>query len=95
MPTTTDAIGRRRRRPARSTKPKHLNIAGESFTRNDIAAKEKAMSERGLNRLDKDGYPYIYLGGIKYRPDKAGDQYFLSRVIYRSKPTRGRRGGRT
>ena len=54
-----------RRREAR---PERISLGDQDAVRNDIVAKEEGSSERTLNRKDKDGAPFMYFGGCKYRP---------------------------
>lgn len=94
---TLDALGRRRR-PSRSSKPEYLIIGGKTFARNDIAAKDKSLSERGLNREDARGAASILIGGIKYRPLDQLDEHFLARVQLHPKakqPPKSKRGRRS
>ena len=75
-----------RSRPGRADRPEKLTIGGERFTRNDVKARKLGHTEKTLNRGDKDGAPYIYIGGVKYRPDQRYDAWLLSHIQAR-KPT--------
>jgi hypothetical protein len=84
-PTPQQRRGRPRGRWRRVNRPEHLVIAGEKCTRNDIKAKQLGGSERALNRGDKNGAPYLYVNGVKYRPERY-DDWLLSQ-IQTNKPT--------
>jgi hypothetical protein len=88
--TATTITTAARSRPGRAERPERIVIGGEACKRNDIKAKELGHTERTLNRGDKDGAPYIYIGGIKYRPDRRYDNWLLSRIQARN-PTSKRR----
>ena len=64
----------------RETHPERITIGDEVFVRNDVRAKECAMSERSLNRSDTEGAPYRFFGGVKYRPQKRDDEFLLKTV---------------
>jgi hypothetical protein len=85
--TTRDGPLDPRRREAH---PEHITIGGETFERNDIRARRLGMSERSVNRGDARGAPYVFLGGVKYRPVERHDQFILSGIQQR-KPERPRR----
>jgi hypothetical protein len=73
---STNNISRR----SRESRPEHLIIGGKGYTRNDVQAAEEGRSERGLNREDAKGCPYIYIGGVKYRPDDEYAEYVTTRI---------------
>jgi hypothetical protein len=64
----------------REQHPERIEIGGEGFLRNDIQAKQLGCSERSVNRGDKDGAPYVFIGGIKYRPEKRYAAFFMKRI---------------
>jgi hypothetical protein len=74
----------------RRAHPERITIGGETFARNDIRAKELCMSERSLNRGDAQGAPYVFLGGIKYRPVERHDAFILASIQQR-KPSSPKR----
>jgi hypothetical protein len=74
----------------RRAHPKRITIANEVLERNDIRAKNLCMSERSLNRGDARGAPFVFLGGIKYRPIERHDQFILASIQQR-KPERPKR----
>jgi hypothetical protein len=81
--------GKDRRRSAR---PERLWIGGVEFVRNDVVAQEQGnITERTVNRGDKDGAPYIYLGGVKYRPIARYHEFLLAQVQVRNRPRNKRR----
>jgi hypothetical protein len=83
MDTTTEPRLDPRRREAH---PERIRIGGESgeiFVRNDVLARELGESERSLNRRDKFGAPHVFLGGIKYRPEKRYAEFILASIRVR------------
>jgi hypothetical protein len=64
----------------RETHPERIAIGDEVFVRNDVRAKECAMSVRSLNRSDAEGAPYRFFGGVKYRPHKRHDEFLLKTI---------------
>jgi len=66
-------------RPKQS-RPKQIVVGDETFERNDITAKRYGVSERSLNRGDRDGAPYRFIGGVKYRPKSRYDQFILNSI---------------
>jgi hypothetical protein len=87
-----DKTWRRGTRP-RLERPERIPFAGgETLVRNDIFAASLGASERGINRGDAGGAPYIYVAGVKYRPLNAYHEYLAGKVIRRGQPPK-RRGG--
>jgi hypothetical protein len=72
----------------RRAHPERIAIGSETFERNDIRAKNLCMSERSLNRGDAQGAPYVFLGGIKYRPVERHHAFILSGIRARTPPRR-------
>ena len=64
----------------REAHPERIIIGGETFARNDIRARDLCMSERSLNRSDRHGAPYVFLGGVKYRPVERHNAHILSTI---------------
>lgn len=75
----------------REAHPEQIIIGDETFDRNDISAKRYAESVRSHNRRDKEGAPYLFLGGVKYRPRERLAAHIL-RGIQPIEPTKRRRG---
>jgi hypothetical protein len=71
----------------REAHPERITIANETFERNDIRAKNLCMSERSLNRGDAQGAPYVFLGGVKYRPVERHDAFILASIQQRKPPS--------
>jgi hypothetical protein len=71
----------------REAHPERITIANETFERNDIRAKKLCMSERSLNRGDAQGAPYVFLGGVKYRPVERHDAFILASIKQRKPPS--------
>jgi hypothetical protein len=67
----------------REAHPEVIAVGDETFERNDIRAKRLCMSERSLNRYDARGAPFIFLGGVKYRPVKQHDAFILASIEQR------------
>jgi hypothetical protein len=83
----------RRPRTKRTDRPERIPIPGDELVRNDLIAKEDGVTERTLNRGDKEGDSYTYVGGVKYRPYKKHKEYLASR-IRRLNPARAARAAR-
>jgi hypothetical protein len=81
----------------RSKRPERIDLGDDEAVRNDILAKEEGTAERTLNRADKHGAPFLFIGGVKYRPYRAYKQYLASRIQRKNQaePQRGRRRSRT
>jgi hypothetical protein len=75
----------------RSLKPERITVGGVTYVRNDVLAAEQGVSERSVNRGDKDGAPYRFFGGVKYRPEQAYGQYVLKSVRTQPKTIKRRR----
>ncbi len=84
-----DTTGRSNRRASR---PERINLGDDEGVRNDIVAAEQGCSERTLNRGDAEGAPYLYVGGVKYRPIKAYRAYLAGTVQVRNQ--KRKRSGR-
>ena len=79
----------------RSARPERLTIGGVEFARNDVMAQEQGnLTERTINRGDKDGAPFAYIGGVKYRPVEEYHKFLLGRIQRRNRPPPKRRGHR-
>jgi hypothetical protein len=77
----------------REAHPEHITIGDEVFDRNDISAKKVGESVRSHDRRDQKGAPYIYFGGVKYRPRQRLATHILSGIQERrpEPPKRRRR----
>jgi hypothetical protein len=64
------------------------------MVRNDVVAREEGACERTINRLDSLGAPYIYIGGVKYRPIERYHKFMLAQIKVRNQPPTKRRGHR-
>ena len=84
MDTTEQRLDPRRR----ETHPEQIVVGDETFVRNDKMAEKHGVSERTVNRGDRDGAPYRFFGGIKYRPQGRYDQFILN-SIREGKPQAG------
>jgi len=78
-------------RRARSAHPERIPLNDDDLVRNDLIAAEVGTSERTVDRGDKDGAPYTYIGGVKYRPINAYRQFLASRIERRNQAPRRRR----
>ena len=76
MDTSEQPLDPRRR----ETHPERIEIGGEVLLRNDVQARQLGCSERSVNRGDKDGAPFVFIGGIKYRPEKRYAAFFLNQI---------------
>jgi hypothetical protein len=75
--TTQDQSLDKRRKEMR---PERIDVADEVFERNDVCAARYGSSERTINRGDRDGAPFRFFNGVKYRPVRAYDAFILSTV---------------
>jgi len=73
---------------SREAHPEQIVVGDETFIRNDKMAEKHGVSERTVNRGDRDGAPYRFFGGVKYRPKGRYDQFILN-SIQESKPQAG------
>jgi hypothetical protein len=85
--TTTPTTAHKDRH--RDARPERIIVGDEVFIRNDVLAREHAISERTLNRSDKDGAPYRFFAGVKYRPERRYSEFVL-RGIVEKRPERRR-----
>jgi hypothetical protein len=75
----------------RELHPEQIIVGDEIFVRNDKIAESHGVSERTVNRGDRDGAPYRFFGGVKYRPKGRYDQFILD-SIREDKPQAAKRG---
>jgi hypothetical protein len=74
-------------------KPERIDIGSDMLVRNDTLAREHGVAERTLDRGDARGSPYVYIGGVKYRPLREFNEFVAASIVRRgSAPTRRRRG---
>lgn len=89
-PTRT-AVGRRRR----AKRPERIALGNDDeAVRNDLVALEEGTSERTLNRGDKEGAPFLMIGGCKYRPINEYRRFRASRIQRKNPPRRRVGSGR-
>jgi hypothetical protein len=74
----------------REAHPEYIVVGGETFLRNDVQAKQLGCSERSINRGDKDGAPFTFIGGVKYRPERAYAEFVMNSIQVR-KPQQPKR----
>ena len=79
---------------SREGHPEQIVVGDETFIRNDKMAEKHGVSERTVNRGDRDGAPYRFFGGVKYRPKARYDQFILNSIQAGKPqaPNRKRRG---
>jgi hypothetical protein len=87
MDTTEQQLDPRRR----EVHPERITVGGEVFIRNDILAREQGESERSLNRGDKDGAPYRFFGGVKYRPQRLHAEFIMKAIQVRKPQSHNKR----
>ena len=73
---TDQPIDKRRR----ERHPERIVVGSKTFERNDVTAARFGETERTLNKRDKDGAPFQYFGGVKYRPLPDYDEHILSGI---------------
>jgi hypothetical protein len=78
----------------REAHPERIVIGDITYERNDVAAKKYFESERSANRRDRLGAPFIFMGGVKYRPQPHYDNYIASMIQTRKPQPPKRRGAR-
>jgi hypothetical protein len=78
-------------RGTRSKRPERIDIGFDILVRNDLVARELGTSERTVNRGDAQGAPYTFIGGIKYRPERAYREYLAGRIHRKNQQSRKRR----
>ena len=76
MDTTEQRLDPRRR----ELHPEQIVVGDETFIRNDKMAERHGVSERTVNRGDRDGAPYRFFGGVQYRPKGRYDQFILNSI---------------
>lgn len=76
----------------KKSRPERIVVGDETFERNDITAKRYGGSERTINRGDRDGAPFRFFNGIKYRPMRRYDAFILSTIQELQPPKRKRPG---
>ena len=64
----------------REAHPERIVVGDEVFIRNDVMAGEYGVSERSIDRGDRDGAPFRFIGGVKYRPKGRYDQFILDGI---------------
>jgi len=74
----------------RERHPERIEIGGVVLVRNDVQARQLGVSERSIDRGDKDGAPFVFIGRIKYRPQQRYADFILSK-IQEGRPRRRRR----
>lgn len=52
----------------KESRPERIQIGDDTWVRNDIQADDEGRSEASLNKEDRLGAPYSYIGHVKYRP---------------------------
>jgi hypothetical protein len=75
-----DQDWRHKPRVKRSARPERIDLGEDVLIRNDVIAKEEGRSERDLNRGDKDGDPFTYVGNCKYRPQRGHREFMISKI---------------
>lgn len=69
-----------RHRRGRAERPERLVVNGETLVRNDVKAREIGATERTINRGDARGAPYVFVAGVKYRPETRYNDFLLSHI---------------
>jgi hypothetical protein len=88
---SVDNSNLRQRRDRRIERPERLVLNGQVLVRNDVKAQELGITVRAINRGDRRfGAPFVYVAGVKYRPERDFDAHLLSQIQSR-KPASPRR----
>jgi hypothetical protein len=85
----TSAAPRHRR--GRAERPERIVVNGETLVRNDIKAQELGATERTINRGDAHGAPFVYVAGVKYRPETRYNDFLPSHITQTRRTERSRR----
>jgi len=80
-----------RHRRGRAECPERLVVNGETLVRNDVKAREIGATERTINRGDARGAPYVFVAGVKYRPETRYNEFLLSHITQARRLPRDRR----
>jgi hypothetical protein len=80
-----------RHRRGRAERPERLVVNGETLVRNDVKASEIGATERTINRGDARGAPYVFVAGVKYRPETRYNEFLLSHITQARRFPRDRR----
>jgi hypothetical protein len=88
--TESAAMPRRGGRP-RSMRPERITLGDIEYIRNDVLAKELGCCERTLNRGDREGAPYRYFAGCKYRPTERYAAFVAHGIRARKPPSSQRK----
>lgn len=64
----------------REAHPERIVVGDEVFLRNDVQARQLGCSERSVNRGDRHGAPYLFIGGVKYRPEKRYAAFMMRNI---------------
>ena len=64
----------------REAHPERITVGSTTFERNDITAARLGETVRTMNKRDRNGAPFQYFGGIKYRPLPDYDEHILSGI---------------
>jgi hypothetical protein len=75
----------------REAHPERITVGDEIFLRNDVQAKQLGCSERSINRGDKHGAPFLFIGGIKYRPEQRYAAFLMSGIQVRNPQPRSQK----
>lgn len=75
---------------SREAHPERIPLGDDTLVRDDIEAKKYGTTPRTLQRGDRHGAPYIYVGGVKYRPERRFAEYLTTRIRQAKQPVRRR-----
>ena len=65
----------------RTARPERIDLGnGVTAVRNDLEAANQGASERAVNRDDAKGAPFLYIAGVKYRPQPAYSEYLQTKI---------------
>jgi hypothetical protein len=78
-------------RRLRASHPETIDIGDDTLVRNDVIAAKQGTSERTVNRGDARGAPFIYVGGVKYRPIGRYREFLSRQIVVRGQPPVRRR----
>jgi hypothetical protein len=70
-----------------TTRPRRIPLDdGDELWINEDVANEEGITERSVNRGDRYGAPFTYVGNVKYRPIKMYRKWRTSRIQSKNPP---------
>jgi hypothetical protein len=80
---------------SRLSRPERIPLGDDVGIRDDIMAAQLGVITKTLSSYDRDGAPYLMVGNVKYRPERAFNEYLRSRIKVKGRPQRARSRSRS